>query len=202
MGRTSDARERLINMAMQLIWQRSYNAVGVNELCRQAGVKPGSFYYFFPSKRDLIIAALEENWKQTRANVFEPAFADDVAPVDRIPTIFQLAYKQQTARQEQVGRVLGCAFGSLGSEIGHQDEVVGQKITEIFGRFCGYFERALQDAADANTLTIDNISTRARAILAYLEGILLLARTHNNAELILQLSPIVNEITGLKNAPA
>ena len=200
MGRTSDAKERLINTAMQLIWQRSYGTVGVNELCRQAGVKPGSFYYFFPSKRDLILAALEENWKQTRANVFEPAFTNDVAPTDRIPTIFQMAYKQQTARQEKTGRVLGCAFGSLGSELGHQDEAVGQKITEIFGRFCSYFERALQETVGANTFPVDDIPTRARAILAYLEGILLLARTHNNTELMLQLSPMVKEIAGLNIA--
>lgn len=198
MGRVSDARARLITAAMQLIWQRSYNTVGVNELCRQAGVKPGSFYYFFPSKRDLILAALEENWKQTQANVFEPAFAAEVDPVNRISAIFQLAYKQQAARQEQAGRVLGCAFGSLGSELGHQDEIVGQKISEVFDRFCSYFERALQETADINTFPIENIPTRARAILAYLEGILLLARTHNNTELMLQLSPMVNEIAGLK----
>ena len=200
MGRTSDAKERLIDTAMQLIWQRSYGAVGVNELCQQAGVKPGSFYYFFPSKRDLVLAALEENWKQTQANVLEPAFAANILPSERILTMFHLAYQQQTARQERTGRVLGCAFGSLGSELGHQDEAVGQKITEIFGRFCGYFERALQEAVDTGTLTIDDIPTRARAILAYLEGILLLARTHNNAELILQLSPMVNEIAGLKTS--
>ncbi len=202
MGRVSNAREQLINAAMQLIWQRSYNAVGVNELCQQAGVKPGSFYYFFPSKRDLILAALEENWTQTRTNVFEPAFAANIDPADRIPTIFQLAHKQQAARQEQAGRVLGCAFGSLGSELGHQDEVVGQKITEIFGRFCSYFERALQETAETNTFPVENIPTRARAILAYLEGILLLARTHNNTELMLQLSPMVNEIAGLKTPTA
>jgi len=95
MGRTSDAREKLIQTTMQLIWQRGYSAVGVSELCREAGVKPGSFYYFFPSKRDLVVAALEENWRLTRANVLEPAFSADVSAPGRIKRIFELAYQQQ-----------------------------------------------------------------------------------------------------------
>ena len=83
-GRTSNAREKLIQTAMQLIWQRGYGAVGVSALCREAGVKPGSFYYFFPSKRDLVLAALEENWRLTEANVLKPAFSADVAPDKRL----------------------------------------------------------------------------------------------------------------------
>ena len=37
MGRTSDAKERLIHAAMALIHARSYADVGVQELCEHAG---------------------------------------------------------------------------------------------------------------------------------------------------------------------
>ena len=198
MGRVSDAKERLIAAAMQLIWQRGYNAVGVNELCKQAGVKPGSFYYFFSSKQELVLTALEENWKQTQANILEPAFTDDVSPDDRITKIFELAYQQQCNREEKTGRVLGCAFGSLGSELGHQDEVIRSKVEEIFAGFCQYFEQALQDAQEAGSLTIDDIPTRARAVLAYLEGVLLLARTQNSTDVIAQLTPTVLAVAGFR----
>ena len=201
MGRTSDAREKLIQTAMQLIWQRGYSAVGVSELCREAGVKPGSFYYFFPSKRDLVLAALEENWRLTRANVVAPAFSKDVVPGRRISKIFELAYEQQVSRQRQTGRTLGCAFGSLGSELGHQDEIVRQKVEEIFGRFCAYFERALREDAATRQPRLDDIPTRARALLAYLEGTLLLARTHNNAELVNQLGAMALDVAGLRPGP-
>ncbi len=198
MGRVSNAKERLIATAMPLIWQRGYNAVGVNELCKQAGVKPGSFYYFFSSKQELVLTVLEENWKQTQANVLEPAFAKDVPPAHRITKIFELAYQQQCHRQEKTGRVLGCAFGSLGSELGHQDEVIRSKVEEIFARFCQYFERALQDAQDTGSLTIVDIPTRAKAILAYLEGVLLLARTQNSTDVVAQLAPTVLAVAGFE----
>ncbi len=200
MGRTSTAKQKLIDAARQLIWQRGYTAVGVNELCRQANVKPGSFYYFFPSKRDLLLAALEENWLQTQTTVLEPAFAPTVPTLERIPTIFELACLQQQQRLADGGKVIGCAFGSMGSELGHQDEIVRQKVEEIFGRFCTYFERALTEAVEAGLLEPDGIPTRARAILAYLEGVLLLARTHNNVEIINQLTPMALAIAGIQPA--
>ncbi len=198
MGRVSDAKERLISTAMPLIWQRGYSAVGVNELCKQAGVKPGSFYYFFSSKQELVLTALEENWKQTQANVLEPAFAKDVLPANRITKIFELAYQQQCNREEKTGRVLGCAFGSLGSELGHQDEVIRSKVEDIFAGFCQYFEQALQDAKADGSLSIDDIPTRAKAILAYLEGVLLLARTQNSTEVMAQLTPTVLAVAGFE----
>ena len=55
MGRTSDARERLIESARELIYARGYNSVGVEEICQHAGVNKGSFYHFYASKRDLVL---------------------------------------------------------------------------------------------------------------------------------------------------
>ena len=62
MGRTSDARERLIASAIDLIGARSYRAVSVDDLCAHAGVNKGSFYHFFPAKRDLALAAIDLQW--------------------------------------------------------------------------------------------------------------------------------------------
>ena len=51
MGRTSNAKERLLQVAFDLIWQQSYGSVSVDHICKRANVKKGSFYYFFPSNR-------------------------------------------------------------------------------------------------------------------------------------------------------
>ena len=72
MGRTSDARENLIHSAIELIGNRSYNAVGVQELCEHAGVKKGSFYHFFPSKRHLTLEAIDTIWQVYKGEMLEP----------------------------------------------------------------------------------------------------------------------------------
>jgi TetR/AcrR family transcriptional repressor of nem operon len=62
MGRTSDAKERILTAAQSLIEQRGYSALGVAEICKAAGVPKGSFYYFFDSKEELALAVLDEHW--------------------------------------------------------------------------------------------------------------------------------------------
>ena len=36
-----ETRERLLETALELIWQSNYSSVGVNEICKQAGVTKG-----------------------------------------------------------------------------------------------------------------------------------------------------------------
>ena len=43
MGRTSDANERLMSAALDLIWEESYGAVTIDDICKRADVKKGSF---------------------------------------------------------------------------------------------------------------------------------------------------------------
>jgi TetR/AcrR family transcriptional repressor of nem operon len=63
MGRTSDARERLIETTLDLVRRDGYGAVTVDAICEAVGVKKGSFYHFFPSKDALVIAALDWHWE-------------------------------------------------------------------------------------------------------------------------------------------
>ena len=45
--------------ASTLMYARGYTAVGVDEICRQAGVHQGSFSHCFPSKQVLVLAVLD-----------------------------------------------------------------------------------------------------------------------------------------------
>ena len=61
MGCTSDARERLLTAAWELICAETYGAVGVEAICERAGAKKGSFCHFFASKADLAVQTMEEH---------------------------------------------------------------------------------------------------------------------------------------------
>ncbi len=189
MGRTSDARERLIDTAVGLIRARSYASVSVDDLCRNAGVRKGSFYHFFPSKRDLALATLDAWWEGTRSEVLEPAFQPDVPPLQRIERAFQRSVRQQALTKQRNGHFLGCPFGNLALELAAQDETMRLRLEATFGRFAGYFERALLEARDAGQVAPDtDVQATAQALLAYLYGAILLAKTADDVAVMERLA--------------
>lgn len=56
---TPDVRERILNTASALFYQRGVRAVGVDLVVLEAAVAKTSLYRYFPTKDDLIVAFLE-----------------------------------------------------------------------------------------------------------------------------------------------
>jgi len=184
-----------VRAATSWIFAHSYAAASVDELCAQAGVGKSSFYHFFPSKHDLALAALDHYWAWYQRHHLAPAFADDVPPQERVGRLFELAYESQRAVRDATGRLSGCMVGNLALEMGAQDEAIRAKVDGILAEWAGYFERALREAADAGAAPQVDVPTAARALLAYLEGVMLLAKAHDDPELIRRLSAGVRPLS-------
>jgi AcrR family transcriptional regulator len=54
-----ESREQLLAVALHLLAERGYAAVGLRELAAEAGVTTGSIYHHFSSKEDLVRCAVE-----------------------------------------------------------------------------------------------------------------------------------------------
>jgi len=59
----SEARQRIINTALDLFYRQGYLATGINQVIAESGVSKNTFYYYFPSKDDLCVAYLQERHK-------------------------------------------------------------------------------------------------------------------------------------------
>ncbi|SCZ63256.1 TetR/AcrR family transcriptional regulator [Thiohalomonas denitrificans] len=184
MGRNSDTRDRLVEAAIDLIYARSFGAVGVQEICARARVQKGSFYHFFRSKQELAMAAIDVLWQRLQVEVFDPAFADDVPPLERIARFFTLSARFQRNQAKVSGHVLGCPFGNLALEMSTQDEVIRGRVDAVFRLAERRIEQALEAAlADGSAPHIDPPSA-ARAVFAFMEGALLMAKTRNDAKAV------------------
>jgi TetR/AcrR family transcriptional regulator, transcriptional repressor for nem operon len=189
MAEMHDTRQRLLDTAQRLFHARSYVDVGVQEICRGAGVKKGSFYHFFPSKRDLTLAMLDESWKQFRETVLPAAFAPDIAPLKRLERLLDMEYRHHKAVKDQTGQVLGCPYGNLAGEMSTQDDVIRERVARIFRDLEAPIEAVLREASDAGELAKLDCRATASAMVAYLEGLTLLAKTQNDPEVVRQLGP-------------
>jgi TetR/AcrR family transcriptional repressor of nem operon len=188
MGRVSDARERLLSAAIDLFWRDSYGLVGVDAICAQAHVRKGSFYYFFKSKEDLMVAALDRYW-ESRRPVLDQIFSASLPPRERIAGYFRYIHRRQVELRRAAGRVLGCFPSSVGSSCsgGACNPVIAAKVQEILSRHRRYLESALRDAHAAGVLDAPDPAALARTLFAYVEGVLDQARIHDDLALVADL---------------
>ncbi len=185
MGRPSDARERLIAAARDVIYARSYEAATVDDLCMAARVTKSSFYHFFSSKQDLVLAALDSMWQWFQDALVRPAFAGDIPPHERILRFFDLMMEKQQAQRDIGGYMRGCPLGNLTLEMSTQDELIRVRVAQFFGEWLRYCERALCEAKEEGIVpgSLD-VKVTAQALLAYFEGVILLAKGRNDPALM------------------
>lgn len=125
---SAKTRDRLLETALQLVWQRNYDNVGVNEICSRAGVTKGAFYHHFESKGDLYYAASLYAWEQMKQDLDE-IFSPMHGALEQLETVIDfIVAKQASARaareaEEPSAEVVGCAFFSS-SEVGASEEKV------------------------------------------------------------------------------
>ena len=180
MGRTSDAREKLMEAAWELIWAGSYGGTSVDHICERAGVRKGSFYHFFESKVELAKAGLDDAWNQHLAKL-DHIFSPQHQPLERLRKLCEYLVTDQRECAAKHGRVLGCPVHSLGAEVSTWEVDLQAKIQEAIAKHQRYFESALRDAAAEGIIPAEpNPAIRAKIVSAYIEGVLMQARILND----------------------
>lgn len=202
MGRTSDADERLMTAALDLMWEESYGAVTIDDICKRAEVKKGSFYYFFDSKASLAVAALEKMWRDDWKPELDARFSPSVEPIERIRSYLESPYAEQCKVKHDTGKVLGCPLCSVGSEISTQEIDVCGKIREIVSRERRYLESAIRDAVAEGSIEACDPIRKAQMLTALVEGMVGQARIMNDPELLKNLAGMGFDMLRVKNTAA
>ena len=191
MGRTSQVREKLIEAASRLMWQRGFVDVGVSELCAAADAKPGSFYYFFKSKSALAVAALEAHWLRHETLVLIPA-GSPKNPLERIERYIELLAEHTVLDSN----VMGSPFGNMSGSLGALDDVVKETLRDIYGRHYAFFADLLREAHNNRQIRVSDIDRKAKSMVALIEGSQGLAHLHNDPQLLKSLLNDLYKVVG------
>lgn len=197
MGRVSDAKERLMGAVLELIWTGSYGSTTIDQICEKAGVKKGSFYYFFDSKADLAVAAIDQEWERRRVEL-DSLFSPTVPPLERLRKYCNYGYNLQREIKAKCGCVLGCPLFSLGSEVSTQEDRLQKKIQQILDQKCKYLESAIRDAHAAGLLHAPDAEAKAKMLFAYYQGMLTQARIQNDLQILRDSVHGTFELLGVK----
>lgn len=173
----SSTRDRLVESARYLFWERGFAGTSMADLLAHAEVNSGSFYHFFESKEALLRAVLETYRVALRPMIVDPAFARTEEPVERIFAILA-GYRERILQTECK---YGCPLGRLALEIDPENRPAHKLLAENFQGWIGAireciaeFEKRLPRGTDPDAL--------ATYVLAVMEGGVMLSRSYASVE--------------------
>jgi TetR/AcrR family transcriptional regulator, transcriptional repressor for nem operon len=199
MKQESESKRKLLEVAVQMIWESSYGSVSVDDICTKAGVNKGSFYYAFKSKSDLAVAAFERYWENKRP-LMDQIFSAQLSPLERLDKYCQLIVEDQTEKYRSFGKMLGCPFCSIGSELSTQDENIRKKTEQVTGRILKYWESLIRDLAAEGLIESKDHAELAQEVGSYVTGVLMQAKIENSLKHVERLKHGVVRLLGVKRA--
>jgi TetR/AcrR family transcriptional regulator, transcriptional repressor for nem operon len=177
MAKTSSTREKLIEAARYLFWERGFAGTSMADLLAQAGVNSGSFYHFFESKEALLRAVLETYTQMLRPMVIDPAFSQTEEPLERIFAILA-GYRERIL---QTNCQYGCPLGRLALEIDPENQPAHRLIAENFRGWIAYVRECV-DAMKSRLPRGTDHESLATFVLAVMEGGVMLSRSYRSVE--------------------
>jgi TetR/AcrR family transcriptional regulator, transcriptional repressor for nem operon len=170
-----NTRDRIILAGLRLFAAKGYQSTSIVDLLQEADAHSGSFYHFFPTKQDLLLAVLKTYRDGIEPMLLAPAW-DGI--VDPIAKVFALLGVYRRAL-ENSSCTYGCPIGSLALELHEPDPPVRELLSVNFSGWVSHI-RACLDAAGSRLPRSINTEQLATFVLTTMEGGVMQARTHRS----------------------
>jgi AcrR family transcriptional regulator len=177
MSGKSDTRERLVTAARELFLKQGYSATGVAQILREAEARSGSLYYFFPTKEDLLLAALEWYVQNLYPEVIDPVAERVTDPIERVFALLD-GYRQMLVYTQFAQ---GCPVGNLALELSDTHPAARRLIAANFSGWRDAVKRWLDEGAGRLPEHVDT-EQLATFVLTTMEGAVMLARAYRTLD--------------------
>jgi TetR/AcrR family transcriptional regulator, transcriptional repressor for nem operon len=173
-------RERVIQTALYLFHTEGFHAVGTNQICAEAKVNKSTLYHLFPSKVDMVLAALDV-YASNITGTFKQIAKSKVSAEQKLEQIFETPFRANQDLKRQLGEVKGCFVGNIALELAGKEERVRTYLVHVFQTWAEAIEPIVKELANRQGVDTQKVS---RSMIAYLQGAILLSKTHNDPEYI------------------
>ncbi|OUR64532.1 TetR family transcriptional regulator [Methylophaga sp. 42_25_T18] len=166
-----ETRERILETALELIWQSNYNSVGVNEICKQTGVSKGAFYHHFESKASLFCEATRYYWTAIKHDL-DAIFSPLNTPIQQLENLIAFLLTAKLGDKD-ADEIHGCPFFTAGAQIGIDEKEVQIALRDISEKAIQY-DFALVKALQAGDYLVDKEDPEllARLIYQFIHGVM------------------------------
>ena len=182
-------RETLLETAVELVQRKSYDSVGVNEICSRAGVTKGAFYHHFESKADLYCTAAEHHWVVIKKEL-DALCSPTHTPLQQLENLIAFIAGKQEATSIACGdgasamesaETADCPFITFGVQDGVTDERLLRSMSEIAENGVRYCSALVRGLKAENALNSDSDTEQlGRLLFQYMKGLFYYTRITNN----------------------
>lgn len=183
MGDAAAHKERLVHTAMRLFRRQGYASTGLKQILAESGAPRGSLYHYFPGGKEAIGEAAVE-----RAGRLVREMLAELAERHREPEAFVRAYCEVMAGwMEESGFRSGCPIATTLLETAPESP----SITAAGERAIEGWIHVVSGALERSGTPQTEARRKAQAIVAAVEGALLLARVRRSPRPILDVAELV-----------
>lgn len=180
--KSAETETRILDLAERMIRENGYNGFSFREIASGVGVKSSSVHYYFPAKSDLGVKVARRYADRFLAKLEQGggAAGDAAAVLSRIQEAFASALGED-------GRM--CLCGVLAAESAGLPEEVAAEARAFFNRTAAWLSDNLEKTDWGRGKSRQEVEDQSLAVLAQLEGGLLIARVHNQPALFGKIRP-------------
>ena len=164
--RSEETRSRILEAALELFAREGYDATGVAEICRAAGVSKGAFYHHFPTKHAVFMEILQ-SWLDVLSQQIEVTrqSAKDVPQA-----LLSMAGIMQQIFEQASGQLpMFLEFWARAS----RDPQVWQAVVSPYRRFQEFFQGMIEQGVTEGSLKAFDGEMASRTLVAMAVGLLL-----------------------------
>lgn len=182
MPRKTDKRIRLIEAAMVLIHQQSFNLTTLADIAHKADVPLGNVYYYFKKKEDIGEAVIEK--LSTTLNDMLKQWDEISQPIERLKSFIKSSIENEIL--EQVSQY-GCSIGGLCQELSKQSGPLADLAAKLLQSMIQWTQSQF-NAMNCNAADSANF---ALSLVAGIQGSYLLTHTFKDPQFAIRQSDIL-----------
>jgi TetR/AcrR family transcriptional repressor of nem operon len=137
--------DALLEKGMQLLWSKGYNATSVNDIVKLVGIPKGSFYFYFDSKEDFTVKAIQKYFEFQFTPAKNILTNKSISPKQRLLDFYE--YRIGVLKGE-MGCQMGCLACNIGNEMAEHNEKIRTTILEKEQFVLGIITEVIQEAQD------------------------------------------------------
>lgn len=176
-------RQKILLAAFKEIHLNGYQAASIQNIINQAGVTKGALYHHFKSKREMIVALIDEVYTKYVENTFINPMQDTDDPITTLIETLKMV-KQQMSDEDVT---LGCPLDSLAQEMAPIDKLIQRKVEQLYRYKQDTMVAAFKRGQAAGKLRQDiSPESTSLLIMAALQGCMGIAKSVRSVETLTQ----------------